>query len=57
MTRNASALSLETSDVENAVFQLHGMSLEEKGVAKTPKARQRKLTTRKWDLGLEGSSP
>lgn len=53
---NSSALSLENSDVENTVFQLNGMSLDEKPVAKTPKPRQRKLTTRKWDLGLEGSS-
>jgi len=54
-------LSLENSDVdvENVLCKLDVMSLDEKkpGVAKTPRARTRKLTTRKRDLGREGSSP
>jgi len=57
VTVTTSALSLENNDVENTLFKLNGMSLEEKPVATTPRPRQRKLTTRKWDLGLEGSSP
>ncbi len=50
-------MSADHSDVENAVFKLNGMSLDDKPVVKTPRTKQRKLTTRKWDLGMEDSSP
>ncbi|KAI9874064.1 MAG: hypothetical protein M1830_010229 [Pleopsidium flavum] len=51
------AMSADHSDVENAVFKLNGMSLDDKPVKKTPRTKQRKLTTRKWDLGMGDSSP
>ncbi|KAI9808942.1 MAG: hypothetical protein M1827_007116 [Pycnora praestabilis] len=48
-------------DIENAMFKLNGMSLEAKtqelSPAKTPGKKQRKLTTRKWDLGVDVESP
>ncbi|KAI9724343.1 MAG: hypothetical protein M1812_000411 [Candelaria pacifica] len=53
-------------DVENTVVKLNGLNLEEKPPmmrspqqtpAKTPGKKQRKLTTRKWDLGMDVESP
>lgn len=49
--------SLGYSDVENTVCKMDEMSLEEKAPpktpGKTPGKKQRKLTTRKWDLAME----
>ncbi|KAI9778295.1 MAG: hypothetical protein M1835_004972 [Candelina submexicana] len=53
-------------DVENTVIKLNRTNLEEKPPmmrspqqtpAKTPGKKQRKLTTRKWDLGMDFESP
>ncbi len=56
----------DSQDVENTVIKLNGLNLEEKPPvmksphqtpSKTPGKRQRKLTTRKWDLGMDFESP
>lgn len=55
-------VSVDYEGVENVMFEMDGMGMgmgmgtgnEERPLPKTPRTRQRKLTTRKWDLGVEG---
>lgn len=52
-----SAMSIDNAEAEIAGVRLEGLSLENRPLpktpAKTPKPKQRKLTTRKWDLATD----